>query len=134
MGGSGGLGQALCRMLVERGARHLVILSRTAQSRKYIDFYADLRTAGCEVVARNCSVSDRSDLQRVLRQCAGMPPIKGIIQGAMALSVSQSIGVCYVSLIRVGLRFRIPYAFGVPNGNRPESPRLMEHALRVLSC
>lgn len=115
-------------MLVERGARHIIILSWNSQSRKYIDFYADPRAAGCEAVARNCSVSDRSDLQRVLRECAGMPPIKGIIQGAMALEVSWSVEACYVLLIRLGLRFRVPYAFGVPSGNCPDSSGLMESA------
>ena len=74
-------------MLVERGARHLILLSRNAQSYKHLEFYTDLRAAGCEVVARNCNIADKADLARALEECKGMPPVRGIIQGAMVLQV-----------------------------------------------
>ena len=87
VGGSGGLGRSIARMLVERGARHLILLSRNAQSYKHLEFYTDLRAAGCEVVARNCNIADKADLARALEECKGMPPVRGIIQGAMVLQV-----------------------------------------------
>ncbi|KAL8687483.1 MAG: hypothetical protein Q9218_006357 [Villophora microphyllina] len=88
VGGSGGLGRSIARLLVECGGRHLIILSRNAQSDKHVDFYTDLRAAGCQVVARNCNISDKADLTRALNECKGMPPVKGVIQGAMVLQDS----------------------------------------------
>ena len=74
-------------MLVERGARHLIILSRNARSHEHVEFYSDLRAAGCEVVARNCNIAVKADLARALNECKGMPPVQGVIQGAMVLQV-----------------------------------------------
>ncbi|KAL8909785.1 MAG: hypothetical protein Q9171_004904 [Xanthocarpia ochracea] len=88
IGGSGGLGRSIARLLVELGSRHLIILSRNAQSQKQVEFYTDLRTAGCEVVARNCDICDEVDLTHALNECKGLPPVRGVIQGAMVLQDS----------------------------------------------
>ncbi|KAL8737123.1 MAG: hypothetical protein Q9181_001994 [Wetmoreana brouardii] len=85
VGGSGGLGRSIARLLVECGGRHLIILSRKAQSHEHVEFYTDLRRAGCEVVVRSCDICDRADLARALNECKGMPPVRGVIQGAMVL-------------------------------------------------
>jgi hypothetical protein len=43
---------------------------------------------GCKVKAIGCDISIKSDLARVLAECAQyMPFIRGVIQGAMVLQV-----------------------------------------------
>lgn len=38
--GCGGVGRSIAQLLVERGARHLIILSRNAQSHRHVEFIA----------------------------------------------------------------------------------------------
>ena len=82
VGGMGGIGRSLCEWMVERGARHLIVLSRNAR----IDsFFADL---SCDVRPVNCDVSDKAQLMAALAGCQDMPPIRGVVQAAMILQVS----------------------------------------------
>ncbi|KAJ5752589.1 hypothetical protein N7520_009506 [Penicillium odoratum] len=86
-GGLGGLGSNIVSWLADRGARHLLLLSRSggqgAKARALID---RLEERGVDVKAPACDVSDEVALQNVLQTCASqMPPIKGCIQAAMVL-------------------------------------------------
>lgn len=76
--------------MVDRGARHLIVPSRSgASSQEAIDTLADLTKRGVQVVAPRCDVSSSADLEAMLQECAAtMPPIKGCINAAMALYVS----------------------------------------------
>jgi len=80
-------------MLVERGAKHLILISRSAASRPSSQvFLEELRQAGCNVVARNCDISHEEGLARVRKECLrDMPPVRGVIQAAMFLMVSVPI-------------------------------------------
>lgn len=40
-------------------------------------------------MAENCNVADKLDLARAMRKCQEMPPVRGVIQGAMVLQVSD---------------------------------------------
>lgn len=108
VGGAGGLGRSICQLRVERGARHLIILSRSAQSYQHTAFYNELRAARCDVVARSCNIADKADLARALNECSTMPPVKGVIQGGMVLRVCfpQPTGVRTLSYERLGFNFR----------------------------
>ncbi|KAB8234976.1 type I polyketide synthase [Aspergillus alliaceus] len=86
-GGLGGLGQNAVNWLVTRGARNLLLLSRSGgnspEGQKLLD---KLSTQGVKVLAPACNVNDTQSLCRSLDECqAHMPPIKGCIQGAMVL-------------------------------------------------
>uniref|UniRef100_UPI0038B729FD type I polyketide synthase n=1 Tax=Actinokineospora bangkokensis TaxID=1193682 RepID=UPI0038B729FD len=63
-GGVGGLGAALARHLVARGARDLLLLSRTADTA--VDLLAELRSSGATVDATACDVTDRDQLAAAL--------------------------------------------------------------------
>ena len=86
VGGLGGIGRSLCEWIVDRGAKHLIILSRSARAGPHL---AELEQAGCKVRAVGCDVSDESQTAWALQSCADMPPIRGVIQGAMVLHVSH---------------------------------------------
>lgn len=89
VGGLGGIGRSITQMLVERGAKHLVLISRSAATRPSSSaFLKEIRRAGCNVVARNCDIANEADLASLKRSCLGdLPPIRGVIQAAMFLKV-----------------------------------------------
>ena len=73
--------------MADRGARHLVIPSRSgATSEAAAQLVAELTSCGVNIVAPKCDVSVREDVAVMLEDCARtMPPIKGCINAAMVL-------------------------------------------------
>jgi NAD(P)-dependent dehydrogenase (short-subunit alcohol dehydrogenase family)/acyl carrier protein len=87
-GGSGGLGRAIVRWMADRGAKHIIIASRSgATSEAAREVLAELGAKGVNVVAMQCDVSSESSLAGMLEDCTGrgMPPIRGCINAAMVL-------------------------------------------------
>ncbi|KAK0617489.1 hypothetical protein B0T14DRAFT_484399 [Immersiella caudata] len=86
VGGFGGVGRSVCEWMVDRGARHIIIMSRNAR----IDsFFADMQQRDkVEIRAVCCDISNASELAAALAGCADMPTIRGVIQGAMSLQDS----------------------------------------------
>jgi NADP-dependent 3-hydroxy acid dehydrogenase YdfG/aryl carrier-like protein len=87
VGGLGGLGRSLARMLVGLGARNLAFISRSgassADSRAVVD---ELVQLGASVRAYQADITDMDALNQVLVRCSGdLPPIKGVFQLAMLL-------------------------------------------------
>lgn len=91
-GGLGGLGRSIARWLVTRGAKNLILLSRSgAKSDASRTFLEDLKQQGIRTLAPACDVTVASSMQTVLERCAiEMPPIKGCVQGSMVLRVCNS--------------------------------------------
>ena len=91
-GGLGGLGRSIARWMASRGACHLLILSRSGKITLAVaEMEKHLTEQKCQVHIAKCDVTDATDLQRVVEECRSvLPPIKGVIQGAMQLSVSLS--------------------------------------------
>lgn len=86
-GGLGGLGQSLVRLLVGKGAKYIVFLSRSgSRSTDAHKLIQDLTAA--KVVAKSYAydILDEDALKDVLKRCsADMPPIRGVIQSAAVL-------------------------------------------------
>ncbi|RDA90934.1 hypothetical protein CP533_5339 [Ophiocordyceps camponoti-saundersi (nom. inval.)] len=85
VGGLGGLGRSMARWLVSRGARHLILLSRSgAKTDGARQLLSELRSQGIACETPCCDVSDETALQNALASCGEtMPPIKGCIQSSM---------------------------------------------------
>lgn len=67
---------------------NLILLSRSGNTKHPAKkLLHDLEELGVRVATPRCDVSDLDSLRRALNECsaAGMPPIKGCIQGAMVL-------------------------------------------------
>jgi NADPH:quinone reductase-like Zn-dependent oxidoreductase/SAM-dependent methyltransferase len=92
VGGVGGLGRSIAHWFADHGAANLILLSRSAgDASKMGSFATGLQEAGCRVVAISCDVSNKDDLARALEQCRTdekLPPIRGVVQGAMVLQDS----------------------------------------------
>lgn len=90
IGGLGGLGRSIASWLVERGARHLIFLSRSAGSVTSEDPYIkELAARGCSVQTFSGSVASGRDVKRVVAWAAR--PIAGVLQASMVLDVSDQL-------------------------------------------
>jgi NAD(P)-dependent dehydrogenase (short-subunit alcohol dehydrogenase family)/acyl carrier protein len=82
-GGLGALGLGVARWLVERGARHVVLIGRRPPSPATEDALASLRRSGATVTVAGADVTETEDLQRVLAEAAAtLPPLRGVVHAA----------------------------------------------------
>ncbi|NTX32850.1 SDR family NAD(P)-dependent oxidoreductase [Myxococcus sp. CA033] len=85
-GGLNGLGLLTARLLVERGARHLLLLGRGAPTAAASEQLQELESANVRVVVARADVSQEDALARALVSgLEGMPPLRGVIHSAGAL-------------------------------------------------
>ena len=83
----GGIGRSLSKWMVKNGAKNLIFVSRSgassAAARETVDW---LENAGVRVEALRCDIADEAALcESVKGALKTMPPIRGVIQGAMVL-------------------------------------------------
>jgi epothilone polyketide synthase D len=79
-GGLGALGLRIAGWLVERGARHLLLLGRKAPSAQAEAELQRWRARRVEVTVRAVDVADRAALAEVLRTCT--PALRGVFHAA----------------------------------------------------
>ena len=96
-GGLGGLGRSAATWMARRGAKNLILLSRSGGngSEAAANLVKDLKSLGIRVKTPKCDVASLESLASALAQCSDMPLIKGCIQGTMVLQVS---GTSHTSL------------------------------------
>ena len=82
-GGLGAVGGKVAGWLVERGARHLVLMGRSAPSAAAQATLEGLRAAGAEVTIAQGDVTKSSDVAAALATIgASMPPLRGVVHAA----------------------------------------------------
>ncbi|KAK6345704.1 hypothetical protein TWF718_007613 [Orbilia javanica] len=86
-GGLGGLGCDIARWMAEKGARHLILLSRSGpRTDTALALINDLKNLGVNCVTPCCDISSFESVRDTLETIAGViPPIKGCIQASMVL-------------------------------------------------
>ncbi|KAK4153322.1 hypothetical protein C8A00DRAFT_33947 [Chaetomidium leptoderma] len=87
-GGLGGLGRSISRWMVRHGARNLIYVSRsgTSSSPEAAKLIDELHAAGVRTEILACDITDEDHLSQLLAGALQtMPPIRGVIQGAMVL-------------------------------------------------
>lgn len=93
VGGFGGLGIRLIRWLASRGARTIVTMSRSgAKSAAAKTCIEEMHGQGVRILAKSCDISSKEALAAVVRDLQdvdGLSPIRGVINAAMALEVSN---------------------------------------------
>ena len=79
VGGLGGFGLELSQWLVERGAQHLVLTSRSGIKNYFQEFTINrIRKLGANVVLSELDVSDRQQCHQLIEESNRMSPIDGI--------------------------------------------------------
>ena len=86
-GGLGALGLVVAQWMVDRGARHLVLVGRQgATTPAQVHAVSDLEARGAEVRVIRADVSDRKQIAELLRDIsAQLPPLRGLIHAAGVL-------------------------------------------------
>lgn len=94
VGGLGGLGRAVATWMVEKGARHLIFMSRSAgKSAKDEAFFHELESQHCCVQAFPGSVVSLADVEEVVKMAS--KPIRGVLQMSMVLKDKPFLDMSY---------------------------------------
>jgi acyl transferase domain-containing protein/acyl carrier protein len=84
-GGLGSLGLKLAAWMVEKGAKHIVLLGRRTPSLTARSLIARLKAAGCDVRAVQADVTDRTALKNVIDEIeASEFKLRGVVHAAGA--------------------------------------------------
>jgi NAD(P)-dependent dehydrogenase (short-subunit alcohol dehydrogenase family) len=101
-GGLGGLGRELCRWMAKHAEGvNVVVLSRgsnqsEAKLKNIETLTAELKKLGATLHVVACDVGVEDDVKNAIEWCKkSLPPIRGIVQGAMVLRVSTAQLVLY---------------------------------------
>ena len=101
-GGLGFLGLLVTRWLVECGAKHLVIVGRSAASPAANSQLRELEQMGTQVVVRLADVSQTEQIAAVLEEIKqSLPPLRGIIHAAGVLDDSTLLQLSWEQFSRV---------------------------------
>ena len=89
IGGTGGLGRSMAKWMASRGARNIVLVSRTATiNEKVKKLMEDVSLSGTKIVVKACDVSSSESVKKLVKEdLQDMPPVRGVIHGAMVLKV-----------------------------------------------
>ncbi|PKK54328.1 hypothetical protein CI102_1058 [Trichoderma harzianum] len=87
IGGTGGLGRSITRRMVRRGARHIILLSRSGKVTDDLSkLMKESRKLGASIYVVPCDVADEKSVQALVEELQeDLPPIRGIIHAAMVL-------------------------------------------------
>ncbi|PVH95532.1 reducing type I polyketide synthase [Periconia macrospinosa] len=87
-GGLGGIGRQIALWMARRGAKHILVLSRSGvgNSEEKQKLVTQLQNKGVNVQHSACDITDREALVNAIRIASEtLPPIKGCFQAAMVL-------------------------------------------------
>jgi len=87
-GGLGGFGLKTAQWLVSKGARNLVLISRSGPaSEEAQSAIAQIKKEGVKVYAASCDVTDKEALSTLLADITtNLPPLKGIVHAATVIN------------------------------------------------
>ncbi len=85
-GGLGALGLHVAKRLVEKGARHMVLVGRKAPSETASAAIAEMENKSAKIVVSQVDISQAEEVRRVLEEISKtLPPLRGVIHSAGVL-------------------------------------------------
>ena len=92
VGGLGGIGRATASWMLRQGARNFIFASPSgSEKQKAKETIASLKEQGAQVSVFKCDISNIEDLDQLLEHSRlDMPPIRGVIHGALVSKVKSS--------------------------------------------
>lgn len=75
--------------MADKGAKNIIVMSRSAgSSKKSHEVVEEMRKLGVKLLPVSCDVSDPLALSKAVEESGRtMPPVRGVVQAAMVLSV-----------------------------------------------
>ncbi len=112
-GGTGGLGAIMAGHLVDRGARHLLLVSRRGlEADGAVELQAQLGEQGAQVTVAACDVADRDQLGAVIDSIQPEHPLKVVIHAA-GINDNALIQSLTVEQLERVLRSKVDGALGL---------------------
>ena len=89
-GGTGGIGRSVTRWLALQGAKNIILASRSGMSQIGTrELVEELQAMGVEVLVYSCDIREEKQVSKMVSYVQEtMPPICGVIHGAMVVQVS----------------------------------------------
>jgi hypothetical protein len=89
IGGTGGLGRSMTRWMIEKGARYIVLVSRSGNATsKVSELIEEAKSLESNVEVRPCDVSNKGEVEELVSKgISGMPAVRGVVHAAMVLDV-----------------------------------------------
>ncbi|MBL8150709.1 MAG: type I polyketide synthase, partial [Blastocatellia bacterium] len=95
-GGTGGLGLLVAEWLVKKGARSIVLVSRSGINEATQEVTKKLTTSGAKVVVKNADVTNRDEVGQLLNDIdKDFPPLCGIIHAAAIIDDTSLLKLDY---------------------------------------
>lgn len=92
----------MTRWMIEHGAHHIVLVSRSGSKDAKVQQLLDEVHGIAAVRVIVCDIADDEQVQRLVETCSKtMPPICGVVNAAMALHVSSIFSAQHRVLIRL---------------------------------
>jgi NAD(P)-dependent dehydrogenase (short-subunit alcohol dehydrogenase family) len=93
VGGLGGIGRATAMWMAEHGAKHIMFVNRSGlKSDEAKETVRILNEAGCKTAVVSCDITEAAQVESLVKEALQtMPPIRGVIQGAMLLRVRTEL-------------------------------------------
>ncbi|KAK3942622.1 polyketide synthase [Diplogelasinospora grovesii] len=87
IGGTGGLGRSMARWMVGKGAKNIVLVSRSGSvTGKVKELVGELAAVGANIVVRRCNVVNKVEVDELINTgLQGLPPVRGAVHGTMVL-------------------------------------------------
>ncbi|MFZ5784091.1 MAG: type I polyketide synthase [Pseudomonadota bacterium] len=102
VGGTSGFGLAAAEWLAGRGARRLVLASRTGRPQPDAEARIErLRGQGIEIAIAPADVADPGQVHALMARAATLGPVKGIVHAAMVLEDGLMAGLDRAAIARV---------------------------------
>ena len=82
-GGTSGVGALLAKNVARKGAKHVILASRSGENAEGVDaLVRDLEASGAAVTVQSCDIADREQLGQLLRSIPEEYPLSAIIHAA----------------------------------------------------
>ncbi|KAM5349407.1 hypothetical protein ACJ41O_005912 [Fusarium nematophilum] len=87
IGGTGGIGRSMARRMIQRGARHVLLLSRSGiATEELARLVKYARTCDATIYVKACDASNEESVAALVEESREtLPPIRGVIHAAMVL-------------------------------------------------
>ncbi|CAG8978751.1 hypothetical protein HYALB_00011512 [Hymenoscyphus albidus] len=87
VGGTGGLGRSMSRWMMSKGARSIVLLSRSGSATgKVAELITEAAELGATITVLPCDVASKEAVDKLIStDLVSLPPIRGVIHAAMVL-------------------------------------------------
>jgi KR domain len=83
----------MAKWMVGKGAVNIVLVSRSGSATgKVKELINEMAALGANIVVRRCDVASSDSVDNLIRnELVSLPPVRGVVHGAMVLHVSFSL-------------------------------------------